>query len=253
MKPQELSVVLTGATDPVGAALARAFVKRGARVLLIAKGAAPLVVLARELSPGDDHRYRVDALAADITTAHGCRAVFDVAIARNANALVNAPGADESTVRDDLDPQHADPVAQRNLFAAVEITNALLRHLLCQPEARVLNIGPAPARRRGGALTIDDGDRLRGVCEALRREVAGSYVRIQFLGRRASWRWFDAQAGGRAGASRNDRPEYIASVALEMLVAGTSERFLGIRGDMLGRLKALVSQWFDPAPRHRRA
>jgi short-subunit dehydrogenase len=254
MKPQMLSVVLTGATDPVGAELARTLVSRGARVLLVSRRIEPLVALARALAP-DDHRYRVDALAADIATPHGCRAVVDAATARGVNALANAPGTDLYTRRE---AHTADAVAAAGLAATVQMTRALLPHLLGQPEARVLNIGPSFV---DGVLVDADAIRasqnaLRGVSESFRRVVAGSAVRVQFLGRRSPRRAlppYAAGAGVIAGASRNDRPEYIASVATEMLLAGTRERFLGLRGDLLGRMNGVVSALFNPAPKHRRA
>lgn len=258
MQPQKLSVVLTGVTDPVGAELARALVSRGARVLLVARSAEPLVALARALAAADDHRYRVDALAADIATAHGCRTVVDAALARGVNVLANAPGAELYAPRDEPAAGTAQAVAAGGLASTMQITRALLPHLVGQREARVLNIGPSFVHGMFAdpAAVRATHDALRGLSEALRREVAGSTVRVQFLGRRSGSRALDSHAarpGDSARGARKDRPEYIASVAMQMLLAGTRERFLGFRGDMLGRVNAIWAALLDPAPNQRRA
>jgi len=45
--------------------------------------------------------------------------------------------------------------------------------------------------------------------------------------------------------TRIDLPEYVANVVVRMLLAGTSERFLGASGALLGHVNALVPLWLD--------
>ncbi len=255
MKPHALSVVLTGNIDPVGAAVARALVRRGARVLLVARQTAPLVALARELAPPHDDRYQVDALAADIGTAHGRRAVLDAAVARDANALVNTTSAVPGAAPRTLPDLHATESTTGTLAAATQITRTLLPHLLSQPDARVLNIGPAVANAapaEAPALRARH-DALRGASQSLRRELAGGSVRVQFLGRHWSGRAVDpASSSTSVAMARGEQPEYIASVAVQMLLAGTRERVLGGRSDVLGRVNAALAALLHPAPNQRR-
>jgi short-subunit dehydrogenase len=226
VKPSDLSVVLTGATGGVGRALARELVARGARVLLVARTAAPLAALARDLAREDDNRHRIDALAADVTSAAARLGVRDAAIARNANVLINAASTDEAGPFQALDVVRVDAVLQTNLVGAMQLTRALLPHLLKQPTARVLSIGSARDGTGLPGATAFIG--LRGFCEALRRELADTAVRAQFLGRLSA---------------RDELHDYVAGVALRMLLSGTSERFLGASNGILGRLDALASSW----------
>jgi short-subunit dehydrogenase len=226
VRPNDLSVVLTGATGGVGAALARELVARGARVLLVARTAAPLAALARELAREDDNRHRIDALAADVTSASARLGVRDAAIARNANVLINAAGTDESGPFQALHAARIDAVLQTNLVAAMQLTRALLPHLLQQRSARVLNIGSAVDGTGLPGATAFIG--LRGFCEALRRELAGTPVRAQFLGR---------------FSTGHELHDYVAGVALRMLLSGTSERIIGASNGILGRLDALATAW----------
>lgn len=218
--------MLTGATGGVGSALARELVARGARVLLVARTAGPLAALARELAREDDNRHRIDALAADVTSAAARIGVRDAAITRSANVLINAASADESGPFHALDVARVDAVLQTNLVAAMQLTRALLPHLLRQPAARVLSIGSALDGTGLPSATAFIG--LRGFSDALRRELAGTTVRAQFLGR------FSA---------RQELHDYVASVTLRMLLSGTSERFLGASNGILGRLDTLATTW----------
>jgi len=223
VKLQDLSVVLTGATSSVGAALARALVARGARVLLVARSAAPLAELARELTRDDDHRHRVDALASDVTNPGALLGIRDAAIARGANVLINAANADDGEALQALDAVHIDAILQSNLVAPVQLTRALLPHLLRQPSARVLNIGLplGVTGNAGGAVHCASQLGLRGFCDALRRELAGTRVRVQFLATRVS----DART-----------PANAAQAALRLLVNGNGEPLFGIPGELFARL-----------------
>jgi NAD(P)-dependent dehydrogenase (short-subunit alcohol dehydrogenase family) len=250
VQPHGLSVVVTNSTSRVGAAIARGLVCRGARVLLVACDAEPLAALARHLAPPDDQRYRVDALAANIATAHGCRAVIDAAAARKVNALVNAPpDAPYPLGRVDA---HRGEGCERSLSAQL-LTRGLLPLLRAQADARVLNIGPLFLRGTGSDTgnLAELQNTLRRTSRALGRELAGSAVRVQFLGRRVTPRAVQAAAHADHPGSRTERPDYIGSVAVQTLLAGTRERFLGLRGDLAGRVNALVLALL-PTPDHRR-
>ena len=223
VKLQDLSVVLTGATSSVGAALARALIAGGARVLLVARSAAPLAELARELTRDDDHRHRVDALASDVTNPGALLGIRDAAVARGANVLINTAYADDGEALQALDAAHIDAILQNNLVAPVQLTRALLPHLLRQPSARVLNLGLplGLSAHAGGAVHRASQLGLRGFCDALRRELAGTRVRVQFLATRTS----DANA-----------PANAAQAALRLLVSGTGEPRFGMSGELFARL-----------------
>ena len=250
-------MVLTGATGRVGAELARRLFTRGARVLLVARTATALVALAHELAGEEDHRHRVDALAADITNAAARLAIRDAAIARDANVLINAACADEAGPLSELNAARVDAMLQTNLVAPVQLTRILLPHLLHQREARVLSLGSALGRTGLPGASVYGASQfgLRGFSEALRRELADTNLRVQFLGRRSTWREFGdrhVEREYRAVASGSDRPAYIAEAALRMLLAGRSEQFLGLSSSLLGRVNALAPLWLDGLLKRRR-
>lgn len=217
-------------------------------MLLVARDADRLVPVAATLMPYGDQRVRVDAIAADITTPAGCRAVRDAAVARGVNALVNAPGEAAFATADNT----------ADAATVMRLTRTLLPQLLAQRDARVLTIGPSfvrGVRTDADALRVNQAA-LRRASDSLRHELGGTRVRVQYLGRRVTDHAADlAKAGALplALALRKDQPDAVAAVAVQMLLAGTRERFLGVRGDVLGRISAAAAAFFDPAPRQRRA
>lgn len=257
MKAKELSVVLTGASGGIGAALGRLLVARGARVLLVARNAAALGQLARELAPADDRRVRVDALAADITTAAGRAAIRDTAAARRVNALVNCAGVPWFGPLTGGDEREIETVLATNLVAPIELTRALLPQLLQRREARVLNVGSALGRIGLPGFSIYCASKfgLRGFSEALRRELADTPVRVQYLGPRTTRTAFNdarVEAFNRATATAADVPERVADAALALLLSGGAERFLGFPEALGSRINGAVPQLLDGAfKRHR--
>jgi short-subunit dehydrogenase len=258
VSPRQLSVVLTGATGGIGSAIARELVVRGARVLLVARADGALAALARTLAPAEDGRKQVDALAADVTSAAGRIAIRDAAIARGANALVNAAGLPCFGPLETLDDAAIEAALRTNLLAPMLLVRTLLQHLTRQPQARILSIGSALGRigLPGFAAYSAGKFGLRGFSEALRRELADTPVRVQYLGPRTTRTAFEhsrVEAQNRASSAHVDTPERVAKVALRMLLAGTAERFLGFPEAPAGRVNGAFPRLLDGAFERRRA
>jgi short-subunit dehydrogenase len=250
MKPERLSVVLTGASGGIGSALAEALAEEGARVLLVGRRGAPLAALAESL--GTDARERVQALAADITTATGRAAIRDIAAARGCNALVNNAALPCFGSFADVDAEQIDAVLQTNLIAPIQLTLALLPLLRAQPAARVLNIGSATGRLGVPGFAVYGAGKfgLRGFSETLRRELADTSLRVQYLGARATRTGFnDARADdfNRRTRTAVDNPAAVARAALKLLRSGRGERFLGFPESLAVRINGLVPSLLDRA------
>jgi short-subunit dehydrogenase len=249
--------VLTGASGGIGEAIARLLVARGARVLLVARNADALGHLARSLASADEQRERVDALAVDVTDASDRVAIRDAAAARRVNVLINCAGLPwfGPFVAGD-DPQIEEVIAT-NLLAPIQLTRALLPQLRIQSEARVLNIGSALGRigLPGYSVYCASKFGLRGFSEALRRELADTPVRVQYLGPRTTRTAFNdarVEAYNRATATAADQPGRVADAALRLLVSGGAERFLGFPEAAAGRINGALPQLLDGAfKRHR--
>lgn len=251
MKAEQLSVVLTGAAGGIGSALAAVLADAGARLLLVGRRGPPLARLAEGLGTGAARR-RIQALAADITTDAGRSAIRDIAAAQGCNALINNAALPCFGPFADSRPDEIEAVLQTNLVAPIQLTLALLPQLRAQPEARVLNIGSATGRLGlpGFAVYAAGKFGLRGFSEALRRELAGSPLRVQYLGARATRTGFNdarADAYNRRTRTAVDAPEIVAHAALQLLMSGRSEKFIGFPETLAVRLNGLAPSLLDRA------
>jgi short-subunit dehydrogenase len=250
MKPEQLSVVLTGASGGIGSELAAALVDAGARVLLVGRRGPPLAALVESL--GAYARDLVQALAADVTTAEGRDAIRDIANARGCNALVNNAALPCFGPFAAADPQQIDEVLGTNLIAPIQLTLALLPQLRAQGEARVLNIGSVTGRLGVPGFAVYGAGKfgLRGFSEALRRELADTPVRVQYLGARATRTAFNdrrADEFNRRTRAAVDKPETVARAALELLLSGRAEAFLGFPESLAVRINGLSPSLLDRA------
>ncbi len=251
LKPADLSVVLTGASGGIGSALAGVLADAGARVLLVGRRGPPLAALAESLG-ANAHRTRVQALAADVNTEAGRAMIRDIAAVRGCNTLINNAALPCFGAFAAADPAQIDAVLQTNLIAPIQLTLALLPQLRAQPQARVLNIGSASGQLGMPGFAVYGAGKfgLRGFSEALRRELADTPVRVQYLGPRATHaarhdariQAFNARTG-----TRVDAPEIAAHAALVLLLSGRAEKFLGIRETLVMRMNGLAPARLDPA------
>ena len=248
MKPADMVVVLTGAAGGIGRALTLALVTAGARVLLVGRRPAPLIGLAAEIGKSS----RAQALVADITRRDGRDAIRAAAEEQGANVLINNAGVPCFGALESLDEERIAATLTTNLVAPIQLTQALLPQLRRQRDARVLNVGSVLGRLGLPGYSVYSAGKfgLRGFSEALRRELTGTAVCVQYLGPRTTRTAFNdarVEAYNRATATRADAVERVAQAALELLVTRRPERFIGFPESLAVRLNGLAPHWLDRA------
>jgi short-subunit dehydrogenase len=252
MNAARMSVLLTGASGGIGALIAEELVKAGAQVLLVARSAGPLTALAARLGSRYPAGSRALALPADVTRAADRQLLAQAAAERGVNVLINNAGAPCFGEFAATDEARIAEVMLTNLVAPMQLARALLPQLLAQPEARLLNIGSTLGRLGlpGYAAYGAGKFGLRGFSEALRRELAATGVRVQYLGPRATRTAFNdarVDAYNVATGTHVDTPEWVARAAVKLLEDGAAERFLGFPEALAVRLNSLFPAWLDRA------
>ena len=174
-------VLITGASSGIGRELTLAFSRRGARVLLAARRASELNVVAdqcRRQSAGVD----AIVLPGDLTDPAYRRALVQAAtehwqgldvLVNNAGVSAHGPfaGSDESTLRQ---------VMELNFFAAAELTRLALPLLQRGERPAIVNVGSIIGHR-GLPLNSEYAASkfaLRGWTESLRAELAADGVDV---------------------------------------------------------------------------
>ena len=91
---------------------------------------------------------------------------------------------------------------------------------------------------------------LRGFAQALRREMADTPVRIQYLGPRSTRTPFNSEAVEPLQPRHRHRdgpPELVAQALVQLMEAETAERFLGFPETIAVRINGLVPGALDGA------
>ena len=248
MKPADMVVLITGATGGIGTALARSLLAAGARVLLTGRRQVPLAALAAS----EGARGVVGAVVADVTRTADRAALVAAAATHGVNVLVNNAGVPCFGPLDTLDEDRIAAALHTNLVAPILLTRALLPQLRSQRAARVLNVGSVLGRLGLPGYSVYSAAKfgLRGFSEALRRELAGTPVFVQYLGPRTTHTGFNdarVEAYNRATSARADTAERVAGAAVRLLATQQAERFIGFPESLAVRVNGLAPHWLDRA------
>lgn len=260
MKVAQSRILLTGAAGGIGAASASRLARAGAALMLTGRSPARLAEQARMLTRehGVDAR-QVEWFAADLARESELQALAQAAIGWNCNLLVHAAGVPAFGRFEDLDARALGQVLHLNLQVPMLLTHALVPHLRAQSHAGLVYVGSVLGRLALPGFSVYSASKfgLRGFAEALRRELADTRVRVQYLGPRSTRTAFNAGAVERyneATKTAMDAPEAVAQALLQLIDGGAPEQFLGFPEKWAVRLNGLAPGLLDGAfTGHRRS
>ena len=261
MKARNARVLLTGAGGGIGQATATALVDAGASVMLLGRSPAKLSAQARSLTrartketPGSVEWY-----ATDLTRTEGFSGLVTVASGWGCNVLIHNAGVPGFGRLEALDAEKMANVLHLNLLAPMLLTQRLLPHLRTLQEARVMFVGSVLGRLGLPGYSVYSASKfgLRGFAEALRRELDGSGVGVQYLGPRSTRTSFNEAEVTRyneATGTAMDDPSTVAQALLKLLESGAAERFIGFPESLAVRINGLAPGWLDGAfAKHRQS
>jgi hypothetical protein len=177
------TVLVTGASAGIGAALARVYAAHGWDLILTARRSAPLEALAGELSAGG---AAVAVLPADLADPEAPRRLFEDAAGRGlrVDGLVNNAGFSRTSrfLQTDL-ADHADMIRVM-LTAPVELSRLFAPAMVERGFGRILNVASL-----AGQMPATGGDTLYGpiksflikASQGLHLELAGTGVHVTAL------------------------------------------------------------------------
>lgn len=258
MKAAHARVLLTGAGGGIGQASALALAAGGAALLLAGRSPGRLAAQVRGLQ---QHVPAVQAQwqQADLQDPRSAASLAAAAQAFGCNVLVHAAGVPQFGRLDDCDAATMARVLETNLLAPMRLTQAMLPHLRGLARAQVICVGSALGAigLPGYSVYCASKFGLRGFAQALRRELADTPVRIQYLGPRSTKTPFNSPevaAYNRATGTAMDPPARVATALVELLESESAERFLGFPEKLVAPINGLAPLALDGAfARHRRS
>jgi short-subunit dehydrogenase len=140
MEPLTAAVVITGATQGVGRALAEEFARDGHALLLVARDETKLAATARSLA--ETYGVGVKYFSCDLCTAAGCTGVEE-ALRRHgfyADVLVNNAALMTAGFFQDQDPAKLRQIVDLDVQAVVDLTRRFLPGMIARGRGGVLNV-----------------------------------------------------------------------------------------------------------------
>jgi len=256
MQLKDTRALVTGAGGGIGRAIVGELVRNGAQVLMVDMSAQALDAAVAELG---SLRDRVEMHAADLTSAEARARLCSLArIWRGGvNVLINNAGLNPFGLYEDLAPRQIDMALAVNLQAPMHLCQALLPHLRTRTPAAIINTGSVfgAIGYPGYAAYAATKFALRGFTEALRREIEGSGVTVQYLAPRATRTPINSssveQMNRELGVAM-DPPERVARELVSLLRSGRSSAVIGWPEKLFVKINALIPALVDRAVRRQR-
>lgn len=248
------TVVLTGASGGIGAALVHELVSRGAEVVATGRDEEALERVRSSLPAASANRVRT--VVADLLDSTGRSRVL--AAAREARlpvrTLVQAAGNGTFAAFEATPPEEFERMLHVNVLAPFALTREFLPLLREQPQSSVIAIGSTfgSLAYPGYSAYSASKHALRGLFDALAREYADAGIAFQWLAPRATRTAFNDARVMRMNHELGvavDSPESVAARLAEAIDKGTRRLQLGRPERLFVLLNSLLPGLVDRALR----
>jgi short-subunit dehydrogenase len=242
----DLRILITGASQGIGRALALEAARRGAKVLAAARSEELLAELARE---AQDAGHPIQTVRADVTVAAGRQKMADEAVRLygGLDVLINNAGIGATGHFADAAPERMRAIMEVNFFGLTETTRVCLPLLKKGKTPAILNISSIAGRRGIPARSDYSASKfaVQGFSEALRAELAKDGIDVLLVNpgltqTNFSKNMLEQKAKVQMDHLRGMTSEQVACKTLDALAAGRNEVSLSFKGKLL----LLVSRFF---------
>jgi short-subunit dehydrogenase len=241
-----LRIVITGASQGIGRALAEVAAKRGARVLAVARSDDLLTELAQKVRASGGI---IETVHADITSRADREAMAGAALKHfgGVDVLVNNAGIGATGHFAECSSERLRKIMEVNFFALIETTRQFLPLLRLGTTPAILNISSIAGKRGIPARSEYSASKfaVHGFSEALRAELAKDGIDVLLVGpgltqTNFSQNMLEQKAALQLDHMRAMSAEAVAEATLRALERGRNEVYLS----WSGRLIVLVNRFF---------
>ena len=178
MEFKDKTVVITGGSEGVGAATARAFARAGANLMLAARTKKNLEKIAEELRP----TTKVEIMAMDVADADACANLFRKAQFEfgSVHVLINNAGYHERGPVQSVEADALGRMIDVNLKAPIMLSRLVLPFIKEAGEGAIINVASLAGRTPvpGAATYSASKFGMRAFTFALAEELRGSAIKV---------------------------------------------------------------------------
>ncbi len=249
MKLKDKRILLTGAAGGIGAILAERLVALGARVALVDLDIERLADL--ELRLGAE---RCHAIGGDISSAEGVAAILGEARRwmESVDVLVNLAGVLSFRHYTAMAPSQIETLLRVNLVGPALLIRAVLPDMVERRRGQIVNIGSTFGSIGFACFAAYSASKfgLRGLSEALRRELADTGVTVTYIAPRAVRTHLNPEgvyAMGQATGMRMDDPQIVVDRILHGIEDDAADVYIGWPEKLFVRINGLLPRLVDRA------
>lgn len=234
-----LRVLVTGASQGIGRALAVSAAKRGCKVLAAARSQPLLDELAKEVRAAGG---TIQTVPADVTSPADRQAMVDAAQRHfgGLDVLINNAGIGATGHFMDSDPAVLRQIFEVNYFGLCEVTRAFIPILKKGTTPAIVNISSVVARRALPARSLYSASKfaVAGLSEAIRAELSKDGIDVVVVNpgltqTNFSQNMLEAKAKLSLDHKRGMTSEQVAEATLDAVAANKTEVTLTFQGKLL--------------------
>jgi short-subunit dehydrogenase len=252
-----LRVLITGASQGIGRALAVAAAARGAKVLAAARSADLLAQLAAEAR---GHGGIIETVHADVTSPDDRQRMAEAAVRHfgGLDVLVNNAGIGATGHFVECSPERLRAIMEVNFFGLTETTRVCLPLLRQGRTPAVVNISSIAGKRGIPARSEYSASKfaVQGFSEALRAELAKDGIDVLVVSpgltrTNFSQNMLEQKAVLRMDHLRGMSAEAVAEATLRSLERGRNEVSLTLGGRLIVLFSRFFPRWADRIARRK--
>ncbi|MBI5918737.1 MAG: SDR family oxidoreductase [Nitrosomonadales bacterium] len=256
MNLKDKRILITGAAGGIGRLVCLLLANKGADLLLADRPGEALEALLTEIN-GSGGKARV--LHTNLLEQDAGESLAQAAQeAGGVDVLINLAGILSFRLFQNENAENIQRMWQVNVIAPMQLTRALLPAMLARGSGRVVNIGSifGSIAFVGFATYSANKFAVRGLSEALRRELDGTGVDVTYIAPRYTKTPINAGAAARMSEALKmnmDDPDLVATNIVRAIEKDAKDYYIGFPECLFVRLNAILPRVVDCAMRKQNA